>query len=112
VLSNQGGWGCSNVNGVRIKTVDVSLFPAHKYLSKNFAHGKNVSRPGKESGIEKNYPQTPNTRKPERMHKKDGKIKILIIGKTIVPGTRHTPGKIESSNGSETENEDKKHLYQ
>jgi hypothetical protein len=92
--------------------VDVSLFPARKYLSKNSAHKKNVSRPGKESGTEKNLPQTPNTRKPGRTLSRDGKIKILIIGKTIVPVTRHTPGKIESSNGSETENEDERHLYQ
>ena len=101
-----------DVNGVRIKTVDFSLFPARRYPSKSSAQEKNVSRPEKESGTEKNLPQIPNTRKPGRTLSRDGKIKIQNIGKTIAPATRNTPGRIANSKTSETENEDKKDLYQ
>jgi len=82
-----------------------SLFHVGRYPVRSTVPEKNVNWPGKENGIEKNLPQIPTTSKPGKRHRRDGKKKIHITGKSIVPATRNTPGRIVVSKASGTVND-------
>jgi hypothetical protein len=82
-----------------------SLFHVGRYPVRSTVPEKNVSWPGKENGIEKNLPLIQTTSKPGKRHRRDGKKKIHITGKSIVPATRNTPGRIVVSKASGTEND-------
>jgi hypothetical protein len=79
------------------------LFHVGRYPGRSTVPEKNVNWPEKENGIERNLPRILTTRKPGKRHRRDGKKKIPITGKNIVPAIRNTPGRIVSSKASGTD---------